>query len=117
MFENLKEGDPVKIGELVIKVSEITSDYGYEFQQNGNYFAMFNAEELELMGATLVKEPRTMSVWEWRKHEKTLFVAEDGLTYKWNNERLMYRLPSNNWRDKELTSASVLESIGTEVLG
>lgn len=118
MFENLKEGDKIKVGEMVLTcVGELDSDYEILFRGLAVGEMYFTPEDLELMGATLVKGPRTMSVWEWRGFPDVRFSVGDN-HYKelwWEAGDLKYFDGEDEYRVRDVRQA-LLESIGTEVL-
>lgn len=65
------------------------------------------------LGATIVKEPRTMTVWEWRKFPGVKFESALNLCLMWWDEFGYLRAGKNSAFDAK---ADLLESIGTEVL-
>lgn len=103
----------IKIGEIILSKAVGYSDTYLNPQ--GAQTVIATLDELNAMGATVVKEPRRMSVWEWRKFTDINFVA-DGDTLVWLIDDDMGLCLLDTDGHPISAVASLLESEGVEVL-
>lgn len=103
----------IKIGEIILSKAVGYSDTYLNPQ--GAQTVIATLDELNAMGATVVKEPRRMSVWEWRNVGGVEFVA-DGDTLVWLIDDDMGLCLLDTDGHPISAVASLLESEGVEVL-
>lgn len=102
----------IKINGLVFERIGVTSD-GRPHYYNVTHRVTIhvNDEDLNSLGATLVKEPRRATVWEWRKYPGVPFIPDGcARAHMWMNGMLL------DGKNTIYTCESLLESEGVEVI-